>query len=117
MRKIFGVVVFFICFVSLAANPASHSFKTGKLLDVTTEEILMQGTSMRHAIFTVQIGDIVYTLQGKHLVYLKGRDYAEGLIVGDPVQVSIEGNEVFLLRPDGKELKTSILKRERAAAK
>jgi hypothetical protein len=117
MRKILGMVLFSICFGSLAANAANHSFTTGKLLDVRTDERLMEGTSFTCAIFIVQIDDILYTLQGKRLVSLRARDYGEGLIVGDPVQVSVEGNTVILLRPNGKEFKTSIVKRERAPVK
>jgi hypothetical protein len=36
--------------------------------------------------------------------------------VGDPVEASVEGDSVILLKPDGKDLKTSILKRERVKA-
>ena len=117
MRRTLSVVLFVGCVGLSSANAASRTFQTGKLIDVTTDERLMEGTSFICAVFTVQIDDIVYTVQGKRLVSLRARDYAEGLIVGDPVQVSIEGNTVILLRPNGKELKTFIIKRERAHVK
>jgi hypothetical protein len=89
-----------------------HEYQTGKLLDVTTDERLVEGTTVRHAIFTVQIGELVYTTRGGHISHHAG-DYAQGLIVGDAVQVSIDGEHMLLLKPDGKELKTKIIKRAR----
>ena len=35
-------------------------------------------------------------------------------IIGDPVQAAVEGEDLILLRPDGKELKAKITRRERA---
>jgi hypothetical protein len=36
------------------------------------------------------------------------------LIVGDAVQVAIDGENLILLKPEGKELKVKITRRERA---
>jgi hypothetical protein len=36
------------------------------------------------------------------------------LIIGDPVQAAIDGEDLILLRPDGRELKAKIVRRERA---
>ena len=36
------------------------------------------------------------------------------LIVGDPVQVAIDGESLILMTPDRKELKTTIVKLARA---
>ena len=83
------------CFASSLAFAHSHSFQTGKLLNATTDETLDEGTSYRRAIFTVQINDIVYTLKGGR-VTRRAKDYAHGLIVGDPVQASVEGDNVIL---------------------
>ncbi len=113
VRRIMVALMFMLCVGSSFA--ASHNFQTGKLLDVTTDERLVEGTSLRHAVFIVQIGDIVYTLRGER-VLSRTKDYAEGLIVGDSVQASVEGESVVLLKPDGKNLKTSVLKRERVKA-
>jgi hypothetical protein len=41
-------------------------------------------------------------------------DPGHGLIIGDPVQAAVEGEDLILLRPDGKELKAKITRRERA---
>ena len=115
MRRILAICALILCAGSAPAFSGTHSFQTGKLLEVTTDQRLVDGTSYSHAIFVVQIGDIVYTLRGER-VSARTKDYAQGLIVGDSVQVSIEGEHVFLLKPNGKDLKASILKRERAKA-
>lgn len=115
MRKFLPIMILLaLCLESAPAiAAATHAFQAGKLIDVTTDERFYEGTSQRHAIFIVQIGDIIYTLRGGH-VSARAKDYAQGLIIGDPVQASVEGDNVLLLKPDGKNLKTSILKRERS---
>jgi len=116
MRKLLAFVLLAFCLGSSMAYAHSHAFQTGKLISVTTDERLDEGTSYRRAIFIVQIGDIAYTLKGDR-VNLRTKDYAQGLIVGDPVQVSVEDENVILQKPNGKDFKTSILKRERSQTK
>jgi hypothetical protein len=106
--------------VALALVPATalfgatkRNFQTGKLLGVTTDEKLDEGTSYRWAIFTVQVSDLVITARGDRVRRRSG-DIGQGLIIGDAVQVAIDGGDLIFLRPDGKELKTKIVKRERA---
>ncbi len=116
MPKFLGTLCacFLLCFFFFLCR--NRSFQTGKLIDVSTNERLYEGTSHRTAIFTIQIGDIVYTLKGGR-VSRRAKDYAHGLIVGDPLQASVEGENVVLQEPDGKNLNTSILNRERAQTK
>lgn len=101
-----------LCLFGSQSFAAKHTFEAGKLLGVSTDERLFEGTSYRMAILTVQVGDLVYTLRGGH-VNEKTPDYANGLIVGDNVQVSVEGDNMYLLKPNGKDMKTAIMKRER----
>jgi hypothetical protein len=35
-------------------------------------------------------------------------------VIGDPVQAAIDGDNLILQRPDGKEIKTKIIQRKRA---
>ena len=35
------------------------------------------------------------------------------MIIGDPIKVAVDGGDLILLKPDGKELKVKIMKRER----
>jgi hypothetical protein len=91
----------------------NHEYQTGKLVDISTEQHFVEGTSHKRAIFTVQVGEIVYTARGGHVTRHSG-DIGKGLVVGDPVKVVEDGDHLFLLLPDGKELKTTIIKKTRA---
>jgi hypothetical protein len=95
------------------ASAAKHEFQTGKLVDIADDERLYEGTSLRWAVFTVQVEDIVYTARGQRTRRRTG-DPGKGLIVGDPVKVAINKDELILLNPDGKEMKMKITKRARA---
>jgi hypothetical protein len=102
---------------------AKHDFQTGKLLDVTTDTKLVDGSSIRHAIFVVQVDDLIYTARGDRLGRVNASlitmaithsgDNGQDLIVGDPVEVSLHGDDLIIRKPNGKELKTKIIKRAR----
>jgi hypothetical protein len=56
---------------------------------------------------------LVYTARGERIRRRSG-DIAQGLIIGDALQVALDGNEyLILLKPDGRELKTKIITRAR----
>lgn len=112
MSRLRNLLLSTLVLAATPANAASHAFVTGKFLDATTDERLNEGTSFRRAMFTVQVGDIIYTLKGGR-VSARAKDITHGLIVGDPVQVSVEGEHMYLLTPNGKDMKTDIMKRAR----
>ncbi len=95
-----------------SAFAKDHNFQPGKLVDVTTDDRLGAAQTRRKAILVVDLDDLEYTLDAGR-VPPNGRDYAHGLIVGDPVQVSVEDKDVVLRLPNGKDLKTAIIKRSR----
>jgi hypothetical protein len=95
------------------AADQKHDYKTGKLIDIGTDEAVVKGTQFRSALFTVQVADLIYTARGGRVRRGSG-DIGQGLIVGDPVQVAIDGDHLIFLKPDGKEMKTTIIKRTRA---
>lgn len=111
-RKCVLLLVLTLTFTTLALGATKYDFQPGKLLNVTADERYVQGTSIRSAIFSIQIGDLVYTARGERI--RRNTDIGQGLIVGDPVQVAVHGEDLILQKPDGKELKTKIIKRERA---
>lgn len=98
-----------------------HGFATGNLLDVTT---MANRSGYRFAVFVVRIGDLVYTGEGDRLGHVtdslitfavtRSGDDGHDLIVGDPIEASIDRDHMVILKPNGKELKTKIIKRERA---
>ena len=99
---------------AIALSGGQHrEFQTGKLINIATDERLYEGTSFRRAVFTVQVADLVYTARGQRVRSHSG-DMGRGLVVGDAVKVAIDGEDLILLTPDGKEMKVKITKRERA---
>jgi hypothetical protein len=110
-----GAILITAIFVAatLAGAATKHTFTTGKLLDIGASERVIDGTVYKSAEFTVQVADIIYTARGARIMRWT-KDVGQGLIVGDPVQVAIEGGDLILLKPDGKEMKTTIIKRARA---
>ncbi len=115
MKPIFVTRLLLGCLATSASLIAStHTqYQSGKLLDVSDDERLDEGTTMRWAVYKVQVGDIVYTARGERLRHHSG-DAGHGLVVGDEVQVAVEDDKIFLKRPDGKEIKAKIVKRTRA---
>lgn len=106
---------FLLSSVCLCAG-SNYRFQTGKLLDISSDERLIDGTTYRRAIYQVQVGDVVYSCRGERVRSHSG-DPGHGLIVGDPVPAAIDGDNLILQRPDGKEIKTKIIKRQRPGAK
>ena len=113
VRRVLLMVALALMLVTAFLGAAKRDFQTGKLVSVATDERIEKGNSKRWAIFTVQIGDLVYTGRGGVIPPSSG-DLGQGLIVGDAVRVTIKGDNLILLKPNGKELKTKIIKRERS---
>jgi hypothetical protein len=89
-----------------------REFQKGELLSITSGKGLDDHANHRWAMFTVQVGDVIYTASGKRIRHPRD-DYSEGLNAGDKVQAAVSGFELLLIKPDGGELKTKIVKRER----
>jgi hypothetical protein len=113
MRHALFSIVLISTLVSIGLGEAKHDFQPGKLVNIDLDERLIDGTSYRRAIYTVELGGVIYSARGERLRRRSG-DPGHGLIVGDPVQAAIDGENLILLKPDGKELKARIIKRERA---
>ena len=112
-RKVFLVAVTFALATYVFGATKHGDFQAGKLIEVSADERLDDGTSLRWAIFRVQVADLVYTARAGRVRTHSG-DMAQGLIVGDPVQAAIDGDTLILLKPNGKELRLKITKRSRA---
>jgi len=107
------LIAWTLSLATFAAGATKHDFQTGKLLDIGSSERVIDGTVYKSALFTVQIADLVYTGRGARIMR-RTKDVGHGLIVGDPVQVAIDGESLILMTPDRKELKATIVKRARA---
>jgi hypothetical protein len=110
-RYILSILLLLIATSALASNH-DRVYVSGKLLSSGTTERLLEGTSFENALITVQVGDVVYTARGGRVSRHSG-EIVPGLIIGDPVPVSIDGQDLRLKLPSGKEFKATIVKRER----
>jgi hypothetical protein len=113
VRKVLLMVALAFTLPTTFHAATKRDFQTGELLSVTSGKGLDEVATHRWAIFTVQVGDVIYTASGGR-IHHRTDDYQEGLTVGDPIHVAISGNDLILLKPNGKELKTKIIKRARA---
>ena len=94
-----------------ASHP--HDFQTGTLVDIKKDEQLIDGTTVSRTVFEVQVGNLIYEAQSRHTVRASAK-FAEHVVVGDPIKVAIEGDEMILLDNSGNELKMKITRQERA---
>ena len=111
-KALFGFALALLVTTALLGETKA-GYVAGKFLGVATEDQTTKKETIRTAVFTVQVGDLIYTARGEK-VHPKTGDLAEGLFVNDPVQTLIDGEKLVLLKPDGKELKLKIIKRARA---
>lgn len=107
-------VVIVLCTLafSLFSLASTRDYQTGKLMDVGYDDALHNSSGKHHAIYQVRLGDVIYSAEGDKVK--DNVDPAHGLVVGDSVRVAVEGEHMFLRRPDGKDIKATIVKRERA---
>lgn len=94
---------------------ASDVHLAGKLVDMRREgtgsgALRAQGTFC----FAVELQGIAYL--SRREAYWRWSYEPTDFVVGDPVEVRINGNTLFLKKPHGGELKTSIIRRERSDA-
>src|SRR5487761_2156218 len=107
-----AIAIALIIVVATVAGATKRAFTTGKLLDIGASERVIDGTVYKSAEFTAQVADIVYTARGARIMRWT-KDVGQGLIVGHPAQVALDGGTLIFLKPDGKEMKTTIIKRTR----
>ncbi len=109
MRKL---LLAFTLLAPMVAVAKDHTYVPAKLVDISSSERLNEGTTLRRAIYRVQLDGIVYTLEGNR-IRRHGKNESSEFTVGDAIQVSLEGEHIFIKTPDGKDTKTTVVKRER----
>ncbi len=113
VRKILFLLAFVVTLAPAFQTAGKLEFRPGQLLSITSGKGLDNNITHRWAVFAVQIGNVIYSGSGKR-IHHPTDDYSEGLHNGDAIRAAVSGNEMILLKPDGKELKTKIIKRELA---
>jgi len=98
---------------TVAGKDKTSSYENGKLIDLQRYgtgfgALRAQGSFC----FAVQVGDLTYL--ARHEAYWRGSYEPTDFVVGDPVEVKVKGNDLYLKKPKGGELKTAITRRERS---
>jgi hypothetical protein len=112
-RKALFLVALAWMFAATFQAATKLEFQQGQVLSITSGKGLDQNITHRWAVFAVQIGNVIYSGSGKRIRH-PSDDYSEGLHDGEAVRAAVSGGELILVKPDGKELKTKIIKRELA---
>ena len=62
--------------------------------------------------FVVKFGDL--TITGQRELGPFDKSYLEEFVVGDPIDIRIDNDKLYIKRPNSKEIKTKIVRRERS---
>lgn len=115
MRQLFlGLILAMVAATGLAAEKV---YQKGKYLDVDSQafqKLVGDGSVTRHENnLSVQVDTLVYVGQceeKKHFSSCRPGNW----IIGDPIDVRIDRDFMYLRKPEGGEVKTRIVKRIRA---
>jgi hypothetical protein len=112
-RPLFAVVGLFFAVTLLYAGETVQ-YQTGKLIDLRREDT-GAGAARAQGSFclAVEVGDMTYLV--RHEAAWRWSYEPTDFIVGDPVEVKIKGNDMYLKKAKSGDLKTSITRRERNA--
>lgn len=111
------ILLFMLMLATVLAVAADKDWEKGTLVDVsvgqrTTGVPSGNGTLIaQHNVFqvSVKLVDIVYTGETRSKEVSK-------LVIGDPVEVTVDDKNLYLHCPDGKEIKAKILKKARSSS-
>ncbi|HKY62787.1 MAG TPA: hypothetical protein VJR29_05140 [bacterium] len=122
------VLLLLLASPALAKDKAPKEYQQGKLLNIEEKDTVQttyvsqkqsDGRTVttpvedkqKHYFITVQLADMVYVGEYTPAFFGKPGDW----VIGDPISVRLDGNNMYLQKPNGKELKSKIRKRIRAA--
>lgn len=126
-----AIGIAFLASVVCSATENQKEYQTGKFVDLNSEGYnkLISNPSTGDAItvrrrenfLSIQLGDLVLVGECVTKENMLGRIHnpcqPENWVVGDPIQVRINGNLMYLKKENGKEVKTRIVKRVRVEIK
>jgi len=108
-------VVFALVLRALSLHAGEKTvYQTGKLVDLRREST-GSGAARAQGSFclAVEVGDTKYLLRRE--AYWRWSYEPTDLVVGDPVEIKIKGNDMYLKKSKGGDLKTYITRQERSA--
>jgi hypothetical protein len=89
-------------------------YQTGKLVDLRRDSTT-SGAARAQGSFclALELGDMSYLV--RYEATWRWNYEPTDLVVGDPVEVRIKGNDLYVKKPKGGDSKTNIVRRERNA--
>jgi len=98
--------------VTVAGKDKPSSYENGKRVDLQRYSTGSGALRAQGAFcLAIQVGDLTYL--ARHEAYWRGSYEPTDFVVGDRVEVKVKGNDLYLKKPKGGDLKTSITRRER----
>lgn len=98
--------------VFTAEAAEKSAYQSGKLIDMSsTESGAGAGRGQRIFCLAVETGDLSYTL--RYWPNWRGSYVPTDLVVGDPVEITVDKNHLYIKKANGGDLKTDIVRRER----
>ena len=91
------------------------TFQTGKLVDLRRDET-RSGAARAQGSFclAVELGDMTFV--SRYEPYWRWTYEPSDLVVGDPIEIAVKGENLYIKRPKGGDVKTHITRRERNSA-
>ena len=112
------LALFSLLLITAGFALADKEYQTGKLVDTASQLYSnpnpKKDKNLHHEnTLSVQVGDLIYTgqcEQKKNSDKCKPADW----IIGDPIQVRIDKDTMYVKKDKGGEIKTRIVKKQRA---
>jgi hypothetical protein len=87
-------------------------YQNGKLTDLRRYDTgAGSGRAQGSFCLAIELGDMTYIVREE--AFWRSSYEPTDLVVGDPVEVQIRGNDLYIRKPKGGDLKTHISRRER----
>src|ERR1035437_3601409 len=111
--RLFVLLALPLSVVSIQAGE-KPGYQTGKLVDLTREDTRAgAGRAQGSFCLAVEVGAMTYLV--RHEAFWRWTYEPTDFVAGDPIEVKINGNDMYLRKSKGGDLKTRITRRERNA--
>jgi hypothetical protein len=115
------LLIFFSLAAATAAAKDKREWKTGTLLSITdSSSNRIISNSQTGAVQTVTDVEYRFSVLVDGMIYVGSYwprwrwSYAPtDFVINDPIEISVEGKEMYIKRPEGQELKTKVIQRIR----
>jgi hypothetical protein len=118
---LYRLLIFLSLAASLAAAKDKREWKTGTLLSITdSSSNRVIGNAQTGAVQTVTDVEYRFSVLVDGMIYVGSYwprwrwSYAPtDFVINDPIEISVNGKDMYIKRPEGQELKTKVIQRIR----